>query len=102
MQIQVAEVYHICVPGATTTLVGKIHRNFHRISPQKIGIWSIWSSIGILHRVLISSIEVLKNSIKLHGKLLWSSIETLWNSICQFSLKKSYGDLYEIFLKGIV
>jgi hypothetical protein len=32
--------------------------------------------------------EVLWSSIELYGEFLWSSIETLWSSICQFFMEK--------------
>jgi hypothetical protein len=50
--------------------------------------------IGILLRVLWSTIEILWNSIEFYGEFLWSSIETLWGSICQFSMEKCCGDFY--------
>jgi hypothetical protein len=32
--------------------------------------------------------EVLWSSIELYGEFLWSPTETLWSSICQFSMEK--------------
>jgi hypothetical protein len=82
-------------------LLKKIHKSLHRISPQKIGIWSsiefLWSSIWILHWVLCMNLyktiwkilmELHRNSMVLHrnsmvlhmpifcGEILW---RLLWN-----------------------
>jgi hypothetical protein len=58
---------------------GKIHRNLHRISQQKIGISS---SIGIPHRV--PSMEFQRNSMELHMPIFYGAI--LWRFIWIFPL----------------
>jgi hypothetical protein len=41
--------------------------------------------------------KLLWSSIKIYGEFLWSSVETLWSSICQFYMEKSYEDFYGFF-----
>jgi hypothetical protein len=60
-------------------------------------MWSsiefLWSFLRILHRAP----RALWSTIELFGEFLWSSIETSWASMYEFSEEKSYRNFYCFF-----